>query len=85
MNYVNNPTTLFGKIHTPYCIMFADNIGDSIFGGGITAIYGFAYANDQYGAQLCMKYGTELRYRTKRSEIWTDLKNIQMANQFFEI
>lgn len=80
-NYINNPTTLFGTTrHTPYCILFTDNIGTSIFSGGITAIYGYAYANDRYGAQLCMKYGLKLQYRTKSDGIWTNLNNIQIGN-----
>lgn len=78
-NYINNPTTLFGTTrHTPYCIIFTDNIGTSIFTGGTVAIYGYTYANDKYGAQLCMKYGLELQYRTKSDGIWTNLNNIQI-------
>lgn len=80
-NYVNNPTTLFGTTrHTPYCILFTDNIGNSIFTGGITAIYGYTYANDRYGSQLCLKYGLQLKYRTKSDGVWTNLNNIQISN-----
>lgn len=80
MNKLNNPTTLFGNIYTPYCILFKDSVGDSIFSGGITAIYGYAYMGDQYGSQLCMKYGMTLRYRTKAVGTWTNLKDIQMID-----
>ena len=81
MNQVNNPTILFGSVDTPYCIIFRDNVGDSIFSGGRSAIFGYTYAVDSHGAQLIMKYDKKLQYRTKSYKIWTDLKNIQMIDQ----
>ena len=80
MNQVNNPTVIFGSKDTPYCIIFRDNAGDSIFGGGRSAIYGYTYSADGYGSQLVMKYNMSLQYRTKSGGTWTSLKDIQMAN-----
>lgn len=76
MNLVNNPTRLFGKRDTPYCIIFRDDVGDSIFGGGRSAIFGYTYAVDTHGAQLIMKYDMKLQYRTKSNGTWVSLKNI---------
>ncbi len=79
MNLVNNPTQLFGERDTPYCIIFNDAVGDSIFSGGKSAIFGYTYYNDTHGAQLVMRYGMRLQYRTKTSGTWAGLKNITLA------
>lgn len=79
MNLVNNPTKIFGERDTPYCIIFNDSVGDSIFSGGKSAIFGYTYYNDTHGAQLVMRYGMRLRYRTKTSGTWAGLKNITLA------
>lgn len=79
MNLVNNPTKIFGERDTPYCIIFNDSVGDSIFSGGKSAIFGYTYYNDTHGAQLIMRYGMELQYRTKTSGTWAGLKNITLT------
>ena len=78
LNQLNNPTTLFGRKDTPYCILFQDNIGDSDFSGGTSCIYGYTYASDTHGVQLNLKYGDDARVRTraKVNSVWSAWKNL---------
>ena len=74
---LNHPlTTLNMYGHT--CVYFLtciDNIGDTMFGGGITVVLGYSYGDDNHGFQLCMKYypGTSMRYRCLDNGNWTEL------------
>lgn len=75
---LNNPTTIFGKKNTPYCILWGDSVGDSILEGGISCIYGYTYDSDLHGTQLIIKYNPSqsIKIRTKSKGEWSKLINI---------
>lgn len=78
LNQLNNPTSVFGKKDTPYCILFYDYIGDSIFQGGTSCIYGYTYASDTHGVQVNLKYGEKARVRSraKVNSVWSEWENL---------
>lgn len=76
INYVNNPTLLFGKKNTAYCIYFQDKVGDSPFNGGDSMVLGYTYSNNNYGAQFYIKYNGVFQKRYKNNGEWTEFVNI---------
>lgn len=79
LNQLDNPQTIFGdKFLKPYCILLEDAVGDTALGGGVTAIYGYAYISDQYGAQLGIKFGSpgNMYFRAKNAGIWTHWRKV---------
>lgn len=84
LDLINNPTKLFDKQFQDtksaiaYGIIFNDNTGTSIFGGGISFIIGYTYLSDDYGSQLVIKYNTlSLKIRCKIEGAWGELLNIK--------
>ena len=74
MEKINNPTTVFGKVNTPYMMLVNDNNGDTIFGGGISLIIGYTYKDDMYGAQMVIRYSSKtIRVRNKSRGVWAEL------------
>ncbi len=70
---LNSPSLLFGTgTDKPYTIIFEDSRGDSDLGGGISVIYGFMYASDNYGTQIAQHYSGTIRKRKKENNIWSD-------------
>lgn len=70
-NLLNNPTMLTGKINTPYAIMFRDDIGTSIYGGGRTCIYVYTYYSDLYGSQFSL-HANRIAFRYKNNGTWSE-------------
>lgn len=84
LDLINNPTKLFDKQFQntksaiAYGIIFNDDTGTSIFGGGISFIIGYTYLSDDYGSQLVIKYNTlSLKIRCKIKGAWGELLNIK--------
>lgn len=84
LDLINNPTKLFDKQFQDtksaiaYGIIFNDDTGTSIFGGGISFIIGYTYLSDDYGSQLVIKYNTlSLKIRCKIEGAWGELLNIK--------
>lgn len=78
---VDDPTLIFGTArYCPYIILFTDNTGTSPFQGGTTFILGYTYPNNQYGAQLSMRYNGIPQYRNKNRE-WSEWKKFQLITQ----
>lgn len=84
LDLINNPTKLFDKQFQDtksaiaYGILFNDNAGTSIFGGGVSFIIGYTYLSDNYGSQLVIKYNTlGLKIRCKIEGAWGELLNIK--------
>lgn len=76
-NALNNPTSLFGKLFAPYCIIAFDNVGDSLIGGGGSAIFGYCYKDDIYGTQLMIKFGVSgFQVRNKKDSKWSGWKTV---------
>lgn len=75
---LNNPTTIFGEKNTPYCIIWGDSVGNSIFGGGMSCVYGYTYDSDMHGTQVIIKYNPSesIKIRTKTKGEWSELINI---------
>lgn len=76
MEKLNNPTILFGKKDTPYCITFEDYNGSSILGGGISCIQGYIYSNDKWGFQLHTKFVGIPKYRQKFDGVWSSFTGL---------
>lgn len=74
LNQLNNPTTIFGKKDSPYCILFGDSAGDSPLGAGMSCVLGYTYSTDNHGAQLVLKYSEKPRHREKSNGVWTNLE-----------
>lgn len=77
--YLNNPIRLFGRVETPYAILFTDAVGTSIVGGGLSFILGYTYGNGEYGAQLLIKYSGKLKLRQEQSASWTGWLELSIA------
>lgn len=82
MEKLNNPTILFGKKDTPYCITFEDYNGSSILGGGISCIQGYIYSNDKWGFQLHTKFVGIPKYRQKFDGVWSSFKVLSVEPHF---
>ena len=55
-------------------IIFNDQKGTSIFGGGRNLIIGYTYSNDSYGAQLVLSFTGSAKFRQKYKGSWNELK-----------
>lgn len=74
---IDTPTEYFKNAYMPYAILFIDNKGDSVLGGGASLVLGYSYIDDQYGAQISIKYSdTSLRIRNKYEGKWSNWRII---------
>lgn len=74
MQELDDPISIFGPT-TPYVILFSDNVGTTMFGGGYSLILGYTYTSSNWGAQLAFGYGgtSDIAYRVKQNGTWSDL------------
>lgn len=76
---IDHPNKLFGiKATIPYVIIFTDTVGNSVYGGGNTCIFGYTYADDMYGAQIKLMYnaGYNGMIRNNVAGTWSDWAKI---------
>lgn len=55
-------------------IIFNDQKGTTIFGGGRNLIIGYTYSDDNYGAQLVLSFAGSAKLRQKYKGSWNELK-----------
>lgn len=77
LGLINNPTKFLGNIVAPYCIIVDDSAGTQFLNGGMSAIFGYTYPEDNYGAQLLIKFSGRIEFRAKSDDVWSDFMNIK--------
>jgi len=77
LGLINNPTKFLGNIVAPYCIIVDDSAGTQFLNGDMSAIFGYTYPEDNYGAQLLIKFSGRIEFRAKSDDVWSDFMNIK--------